>query len=160
MNKIMIVAGCLLGLALACIPAYASPTDKKITLSCDVSSGSDVITGTVTVTLCAASGSTPCTGDTFVCPTDPTPLSCDSSGANGVPISVTVACDSLTFKVSGFHEVISATDYAVDPSTGGPGYVIGTGPSDVINALGGKGYSISINTNPGTVTDSVSVTVK
>ena len=29
MNKIMIVAGCLLGLALACIPAYASPTDKK-----------------------------------------------------------------------------------------------------------------------------------
>ena len=39
MNKIMIVAGCLLGLALACIPAYASPTDKKITLSCNVSCG-------------------------------------------------------------------------------------------------------------------------
>src|SRR6185437_13207311 len=69
MNRIMIVLGCLLGLALACIPAYASPTDKKITLSCDVSAGSDIITGTATVTLCAESGkTTPCTGATFDCP--------------------------------------------------------------------------------------------
>jgi len=34
MNKIVIVGGYLLGLALACIPAYANPINKKITLSC------------------------------------------------------------------------------------------------------------------------------
>lgn len=152
MNKIMIVAGCLLGLALACIPAYASPANKKITLSCDVSSGTDAITGTLTVTLCAASGSTPCTGDTFVCPTDPTPLSCDSSGANGVPISVTVPC-SAPFKVDGLIIDLQATD------TDSVGNVT-TGGANPTSTLGGKGYSISINTNPGTATDSVSVTVK
>jgi hypothetical protein len=152
MNKIMIVAGCLLGLALACIPAYASPTDKKITLSCNITAGTDIITGTAMVTLCDFAL---CDGLTFTCD----PVDCDSSGVTA-PISITVACDSLTFKVSGFHEVISATDYAVDPSTGGPGYVIGTGPSDVTNALGGKGYKVQINTDPGFVTDSVALTIK
>jgi len=32
--KLLIVVGCLLGFALAWIPAYASPTSKKITITC------------------------------------------------------------------------------------------------------------------------------
>jgi hypothetical protein len=144
MNKIMIVAGCLLGLALACIPAYASPTDKKITLSCNITAGTDIITGTAMVTVC---DSALCDGQTVLCD----PVDCDSSGVTA-PISITVACDSLIFKVAGFHEVIRATDYA--------GNVIDTGGSDVINALGGKGYKVQINTDPGFVTDSVALTIK
>jgi hypothetical protein len=152
MNKIMIVAGCLLGLALACIPAYASPTNKKITLSCNITAGTDMITGTAMVTLC---DSALCDGQTFSCD----PVDCDSSGVTA-PISITVACDSLTFKVAGFQEVIDAKDYAVDANTAGPGNIIGTGGSDVINALGGKGYKVQINTDPGFVTDSVALTIK
>jgi hypothetical protein len=67
MNKILTLSCCLLGLAVACVPAYANPFNKKITLSCDVTAGTDVITGDVTtMTLCAPS--TPaCTAETVDC---------------------------------------------------------------------------------------------
>ena len=75
------------------------------------------------VTLC---DSALCDGQTVLCD----PVDCDSSGVTA-PISITVACDSLIFKVAGFHELIRATDYA--------GNVIDTGGSDVINASGRGG---------------------
>jgi hypothetical protein len=136
------------------MPAYASPTNKKITLSCNVSAGTDVITGTATVTLCD-SAIPLCSGATVAC----APVACDSSGANGVPISVTVPCDATTFRVGAFHEVAGASDFSVDPSTGvlTP---IGTGGSDVTITLGGKGYSIPVITNPGSVNDTVVFTIK
>jgi hypothetical protein len=149
MNKIMIVAGCLLGLALACIPAYASPTNKKITLSCDIAAGSDTITGYANVTLCSSIDLTlvdPCVG-----PTSCGQVNCDSSGATD-PISITVPCIASS-KVGGLIIDLEATD------TDSAGNVT-TGGANPTSTLGGKGYSISINTNPGTVTDSVSVTVK
>ena len=34
-TKILVAVGCLLGLALARMPAYASPTNNKITLACN-----------------------------------------------------------------------------------------------------------------------------
>src|SRR5579872_6726576 len=53
MNKIVIVAGCALGLALAWIPAYASPTSKKVTITCNSATGV-LVTGTADVYLCSS----------------------------------------------------------------------------------------------------------
>jgi hypothetical protein len=87
MNKVLALSCCLMGLEMACAPAYASPTNKKITLSCDVTSGTDVITGTATVTLCDTPN---CSGGTQVaCLANP--ISCDSSGVSA-PISITMPC--------------------------------------------------------------------
>ena len=89
MNKIVIVAGCLLGLALACIPAYASPTSKKVTITCNSATGASV-TGTADVYLCSSidtSATDPvnqCVGATQ-CPSD---FTCDSTGT----ISITMPC--------------------------------------------------------------------
>jgi hypothetical protein len=152
MNKILAGFLCVLGLAISCMPAYANPSNKKIALSCNVTSGTDIITGTVMVTLC---DSALCDGATVPCD----PIDCDSSGVSA-PISITVACDSPTFRVAGFHEVMGATDYAVNPIAGGPGDVIGFGGSDVMTKLVGKGYSLSINTIPGSVSDAVAFTIK
>jgi hypothetical protein len=150
MNKILTVSCCMLGLAIACIPAYASPTNKKITLACDVTAGTDVITGDATVTLCAPSGLSPCTGATYDCPS--TPISCDSSGLKA-PISITVSC-SAPFKVGGLTAIISASDYD------SAGNLIGTGGSNPNSTLGGKGFSTTTGTYPGSVNDTVTLTVK
>jgi hypothetical protein len=146
MSKIMIVAGCLLGLALACIPAYASPTNKKITLSCDITAGSDTITGYVNVTLCSSIDPTsldPCVGPT-TCPQ----VNCDSSGAT-YPISITVPCNASS-KVGGVVIDLEATvtDSARNVVTGG---------SQPISTMNGKGYSLSVTPNPN---DTLSLTVK
>ena len=147
MNKIMILAGCLLGLALACIPAYASPTDKKITLSCNIASGTDVISGYVNVTLCSSidlSLIDPCIG-----PTNCQQVNCDSSGANNVPISITVPCIASS-KVGGVVIDLEAT------ATDSAGNVV-TGGSQPISTMNGKGYSLSVTPNPN---DTLSLTVK
>jgi hypothetical protein len=145
MNKIVIVGGCLLGLALACIPAYANPINKKITLSCNVSAGADVISGdATTITLCAPS-TPPCNGETFDClSTLTTPISCDSGGT----ISMTVSCDA-PWKVGGFFAHIDASSS------------LGTGGKDIPpSPLGGKGYSVTFSTYPGSANDTVTFTVK
>ena len=80
MNKILTVSCCLLGLAVACVPAYASPTRKKITLGCGGAVAPDYVIGTATVTLCASSASGLCTGETKICQFTPIPLACDSIG--------------------------------------------------------------------------------
>ena len=56
MNRIPTAVCCLLGLAVASVAADASPTDKKLALTCSVPAGSpDVISGGATVTLCDSS---------------------------------------------------------------------------------------------------------
>jgi hypothetical protein len=150
MNKILTVSCCMLGLAIACMPAYANPTDKKITLSCNVAAGTGVITGDATVTLCAGSGSFPCTGATFNCPS--TPISCDSSGVKA-PISITVSC-SAPFEVDGLTALINVKDYD------SAGNLIGTGGSNPNSTLGGKGFSTTTGTGTGSVNDTVTLTVK
>ena len=147
MSKIMIVAGCLLGLALACIPAYASPTNKKITLSCDITAGSDTITGYVNVTLCSSIDPTsldPCVGPT-ICPQ----VNCDSSSGATYPISITVPCIASS-KVGGVVIDLEAT------VTDSAGNVV-TGGSQPISTMNGKGYSLSVTPNPN---DTLSLTVK
>jgi hypothetical protein len=150
MKKILTVSCCMLGLAIACMPAYASPTDKKITLSCDVAAGTGVITGEATVTLCADSAPFPCTGATFNCQS--TPISCDSSGLTA-PISITVSC-SAPFKVDGLTAMINVTDYDSN------GNRVGTGGSNPNSTLGGKGFSTTTGTGSGSPYDTVSLTVK
>jgi hypothetical protein len=150
MNRIMIVLGCLLGLALACIPAYASPTHKNITVTCTSSDGNEVITGDATVTLCATLAT--CTKQFVVCPQ----ILCDSSGTNQ-PISITVSCDA-PFKVGGLTAQIDFLD--------SEGHTAGSSPS--VDSLTGKGFSTSVAPNPNDTTDpdadgdteAVSLTVK
>jgi hypothetical protein len=69
MSRSLSVLICVLGIAVASIPAYASPTSKKVTFTCN-SFAPNVITATATVTLCDDTpGPNWCTGQTFVCPT-------------------------------------------------------------------------------------------
>ena len=70
------------GLALAWMPAYASPTNKKITLTCNSPNAGDPISGSVTVTLC---DTTAC-DNSLVCPV----VNCETGGT----ISVTQACST------------------------------------------------------------------
>ena len=145
MNKILTVFFCMLGLAVACIPAYANPINKKITLSCNVS-GTDVISGDVTtMTLCAPS-TPPCTAETFDCLSTLTaPISCDTSSGT---ISMTVSCDA-PWKVGGFSAQIDASSS------------LGTGGKDIPpSPLGGKGYSVTFSTSPGSANDTVTFTIK
>ena len=149
MNRIMIVAGCLLGLALACIPAYASPTNKKITLSC-ASTASDSITGSATVTLCETTNCANISGDdSITCP----PVACDTSGT----VSITDVCstDAATtpFKVSAVSVNIcyKADEDGQEACTPHPGTGGGI-------AVGGKGFFTVVG--PGNDSDTVSLTVK
>jgi hypothetical protein len=153
MNKIVIVAGCLLGLALAWIPAYASPTSKKITVTCNSSDGGEVVLGDATVTLCVSLAT--CTDPTksVVCPE----VLCDSSGVSQ-PISITVSCDA-PFKAGAAMGQVDFSDS--EGSTGG------SSPS--IEPLNGKGFSVSAfpDTNPNDTgadldgdTENVTLTVK
>ena len=147
MNKIVIASCCLLSLAVSCIPAYASPTDKKITVACDVAGGTDVITGTATVTLCSSIDLTlpisqQCVGDIYVCPT----VNCDSSAAN---TSMTISCPT-SFKVKGLIATVGYTDGTTTEST------------TKISTLGGKGFFTLYGDdadNDGD-SDTVSLTVK
>ena len=147
MNKIMIVLGCLLGLALACIPAYASPTKKKVVITCEVpASSSDDITGDATVRLCASPDTCPApiegpVDGTVLCPE----INCDSSGLTAF-ISVTVSCDA-SFKVGGVNAGMSYID--------SDGTVNGTTFNSTLN---GKGVVFPYG-NPGDL-DSVSLTIK
>ena len=134
MNKIVIVAGCLLGLALAWIPAYASPTSKKITVTCNSSDGGEVVLGDATVTLCVSLATCIDPTKSVVCPE----VFCDSSGVNQ-PISITVSCDA-PFKAGAATGQVDFSDS--EGSTGG------SSPS--IEPLNGKGFSVSAfpDTNP------------
>jgi hypothetical protein len=147
MRNALLVFCCWLGLTLGCIPAYANPTNKKITISCDAVVAGDVVTGTATVTVC---DSADCLGGTFDC-TSSGPISCDSSGATA-PLSITMPCAS-TFRVAGFHAIIGATD--TEPNvTPTP-----TGGADVTSSLTGKGYSLTVHTDSGDF-DAVTFTIK
>ncbi len=148
MNKILTVSCCLLGLAVACVPAYASPTRKKITLDCS-SAAPDIITGNATVTLCGSSPTGVCGGDMYVCPS--TPVYCDSSGTTA-PISTTVQC-TAPFKVDGMTATIGFIDYdgSISSTT-----IITSGGSSPGSTLSGKGFV----TTTGSGSDTVSLTVK
>ncbi len=84
MKKILVAACGMALLAMASMPAHASPTNKKVTVSCDFVDGN---TGYANVTL-MDSGS-----GTFACPQ----MTCNQSVT-----SVTVACDA-PFKVSDMY---------------------------------------------------------
>ena len=142
MNKIAIIAGCVLGLALAWIPAYASPTSKKVTITCNSATGASV-TGTADVYLCSSIDSSApepfdeCVGATQ-CPSD---FKCDSTGT----ISITMPCNEL-FKVGGVYVSIGCTD-------GGNS----CGTTHISTLKGGKGVDLSAGSSDG---DGVTVTVK
>jgi hypothetical protein len=80
-NKVLLLA-CLIGVT-ASLPAYASPTKKKITLTCDSPVG-NTITGQATVTF-----DDPTSDSTYTCSTS---LDCDSTSSSGVPHSKTADC--------------------------------------------------------------------
>jgi hypothetical protein len=142
-TKILIVVGCLLGFALAWIPAYASPTNKKITVTCNSAMG-DEVSGSATVTLCSSIDlSQPIPSDQCVGPTDcPTSMPCDS--LNG-PISVTMPC-AASSKVGGVYIVITCSD-GTEGSCG----------SSHASTLNGKGTVLGASNPDG---DGITVTVK
>lgn len=148
MKKLLTVSSCVLGLVLACIPAYASPTSKKITLDCS-SVAPDIITGNATVTLCGSSTTGVCGGLTFTCPS--TPVYCDSSGATA-PISTTVGCIA-PFRVDAMSATIGFIDYAGSISST---TIIDTGGSSPASTLSGRGFT----TTDGYNSDTVTLTVK
>ncbi len=149
MNKIVIVAGCLLGLALACIPAYANPTSKKITLSCASVAG-DSVAGSATVTLCETTncGSVP-GDDSVTCP----PVTCDST----FTVSMTNVCSTdvatAPFKVG----AVSANICYQADEDGGETCTPHPGTGGGI-AVTGKGFFTVVG--PGNDSDTVSLTVK
>ena len=132
MTKKVLVFSCLLGL-IASLPANASPTNKKITLTC--SSAANVITGTATVTVCDAAPVV-CTGQTYLCGS----VSCDSSGSSTNPTN-TIAC-SAPFRVDGVSYNVSYVD-----SNGSSGLI--TGSTVLPN---GSGYSVTTGAGSDTVT--------
>ena len=142
MNKIVIVAGCLLGLALVWVPAYASPTSKKVTITCNSATGASV-TGTADVYLCSSidtSATAPaneCVGATQ-CPSD---FTCDSTGT----ISITMPCVALS-KVGGVYVSIGCMDGNDS-----------CGTTHISTLKGGKGVDLSAGSTDG---DGVTVTVK
>jgi hypothetical protein len=135
MNKILAVSCCLLGLAMAAIPAYASPMRKKITIDCSNVTAPNSITGSATVTLCASSPTDYC-GTRYQCPS--MPVSCNSTGV----VSITVMCDA-GFKVD--YVTGHADVYEYDDQ----GNIIGTGGGDLDSTLGGKGISNLYFSNSG-----------
>ena len=154
MNRIMIVLGCLLGLALACIPAYASPTHKNITLDCSSSEAGEVVYGDATVTLCdELTPTSPCL-ESVTCE-----VTCES---DAVPPSQTVSCSTDTanppFKVHAMTAQINFRD--------SEGHTAGSSPS--VDSLTGKGFFTAVAPNPNDTTnpdadgdtEAVSLTVK
>ena len=151
MNWRLTTSNCLLVLTMACAPAYASPTQRKITLSCDVTAGSDVITAQeTTVTLCDTPDCS-ASGNSVACLSSGATIECNSAGQNGVPLSVTMPCDPAPFKVLGFYEHVDTTDYLSNGT-------IVYGASDVTGSLGGRGYRTNAYT--GSINDSVTFIIK
>ena len=149
MNRIIIVSGCLLGLALACIPAYASPTDKKITLTCS-SLIPDNVSGSVNVTLCETTNCGNAPGDdSITCPQ----VNCDTAST----VSITTVCstDSAAppFKVG----AVSVNLCIQEDQDGQPTCTPHPGTGGGI-ALTGKGFSTAVGSS--TDSDTVSLTVK
>jgi hypothetical protein len=107
LRKVVAISWFLLSLAASCIPVYASPTKKDVTLDCG-SVSPDVVVGNAIVTLCPSSGSSGvcALGQTsVVCPA----VSCDSSGTTA-PVSMTVSC-AAGFKVAGLTSNMSFVEY-------------------------------------------------
>jgi len=153
MNKILTGFLCVLGLAITCMPAYANPTDKKITLDCSSSEAGEVVYGDATVTLCDELTSTsPCV-ESVTCQ-----VTCES---DAVPPSQTISCSTDTanppFKVHAMTAQINFRD-----SEGNTG---GSAPSVTLT---GKGFFTAVgpDSDPQTETDTdsdtetVSLTVK
>jgi hypothetical protein len=144
MKKVVIAWFCVLGLAVACIPAYANPTSKKITLTCSSSTG-DAVSGSVDVILC---DSTQCV-QSIACPQ----VTCDS-----VSISTTTLCSTDTaqvpFKVGAVHvNVCYQQDEDLQPTCTPHPDTVGAGV-----AITGKGFFTVVG--PGTDSDTVTLTVK
>lgn len=150
MNKVVIALGCLLGLAAACIPAYANPTDKKITLTCS-SLAPDNVKGSATVTLCETTNCGNTLGDdSITCPQ----VMCDTAGT----ISVTSVCSTdsagTPFKVGAVSvNVCYQQDEEQQGATCTPHPGNGGG-----TAITGKGFATAVA--PGGDSDTVSLTVK
>jgi hypothetical protein len=135
MNKILTVSCCLLGLAMAGIPAYANPMRKKITIDCSNVTAPNSITGTASVILCGSSSTDYCANQ-YQCPS----VSCNSKGV----VSITVMCDA-GFKVDHVIGPVGVKEYD-DPDQVN---VIGTGGGNLDSTLGGKGISILYLSNSG-----------
>lgn len=145
MIKRLAILICLLGITLGSVSAYASPTNKKITAEC-TSTAPDVITSSVSVTLCAAAP-LPCSAATIACPA----LSCDSSGVTA-PSSTTVSC-AAPFKVDAVSWSQSYVDYD------GSGNILSAGGAAGAAVLS-KGQFGFVNTQTATSGDSVTLKVK
>jgi hypothetical protein len=142
LRKVVAISWFLLSLAASCIPVYASPTKKDVTLDCG-SVSPDVVVGNAIVTLCPSSGSSGvcALGQTsVVCPA----VSCDSSGTTA-PVSMTVSC-AAGFKVAGLTSNMSFVEYD------GNGNQVNTGGSSPSSTLNGKGFSTTAGNSTGTVT--------
>lgn len=148
MDRVFTVFCCALGLAVAGVPAGASPTDKRLTLTCSVPTGSsDIISGGATVTLCDSSSvngeSQTCIGQSHQCAS--TPIYCDS-GNKTAPISITVSC-SAPFRVGG---MIAEMEYSDSDRK--------SGSSTYASTLGGQGVSFYYG-NPSDY-DTVALTIR
>ena len=145
MSKILAISCCLLGFAIACVPAFASPTNKKITVACSSVAPNDITCSADTVALCA-SAPVPCKGQTFPCPD----MLCDSSGASAPP-STTISC-TAPFKAVAIEFNVSWAEAGATP----PG--IGFFTQNSLNK-GKVGFSLTTGpTSP--ATDSVTFTIK
>ena len=131
MQKFTAACLSLLLLSVGWMPAsYASPTSKKVTVTCD-STMPDNVTGQAIVMVCEASSGGACTGQTFECPI-PT---CDSQTT-----SMTVACDP-GFKVDAI-QIQAVVDDLTDTA-------------HTIANLKGKGFSTSYALGTDTVTAAI-----
>jgi hypothetical protein len=136
MTKKVLLLSCLLGL-LSSFPAYASPTNKKITLTCN-SISTDVITANVAVTLTDGGAlSSPC-GLIF----------CDSSGASA-PATNSASC-TTPFRVHDLSYTLSYVD------TDSLGNVSQSGTSGIA-LVRGNGFSVQSTASTG---DTVTLDVK
>ena len=90
MAKTLAVISCVLGLTMGFNPAYASPTNKRITVSCNGTAPYNIV-GVATITLCEATTGDLCSAGTFDCPTGVLEnIQCDSG--NTVSDTYTITC--------------------------------------------------------------------
>ncbi len=133
MKKFTAACLSLLLLSVGWMPAsYASPTSKKVTVTCGSTVPDNNITGQAIVMVCEASSGGVCTGQTFECPVP----SCDSQTT-----SMTVACDP-GFKVDSLEAQVSVDDT--------------TSTMHTVQGLKGKGFATSDTCG----NDTVSISVK
>ena len=126
MIKRVLMLACLIGVT-ASLPAYASPTKKKVTVTC-TSVAPATIYGIGTAIFSDS------TGDTFSCP-----LVCDNSGSPGVPVSNSTDCVlsfrdqylayTLYYQYTDANGVVSdATSTGAPVSLNGSGFTTQNGP--------------------------------